>query len=145
MVKVAGPAMMIELIDSAVGLVGLGKPVFAGCSSVAVSTAAVTGVAVGVGVGVGVGALLLLTTVSAQLLLVSLLSMITLLGSTEQPPPLRGFANVPAAVGVAVNDMSNEPPAAIVALLPKPETGQVRLKEPSIAQLMVKFVVVTPD
>jgi hypothetical protein len=103
-----------------------------------VSTVPETGatVAVGVGVGVGVGALLLLTTVSAHALLVLSLSVTALLGSTEQVPPVRGFTKVPIAAGVAVNDTSKEPPESIEIPSP-PETVQVRLDEPSIAQLMV--------
>src|SRR5437660_1089360 len=45
-------------------------------------------------------------TASAKVLLLSLLSIMTLLGSTAALPPLRGLANVPAALGVAVNTRS---------------------------------------
>src|SRR5262249_33081400 len=48
-------------------------------------------------------------TVLLQLLLVSSCSRITLLGSTEQEPPPRGLANVPIALGVAVNCTPNVP------------------------------------
>lgn len=76
----------------------------AGSTSDAVSTA--RGGAVGVGVGVGVP----LVTVSAHVLLVSLLSGTALPGSTEQLPPARGFAYVPAVVVIAENDTSKESP-----------------------------------
>jgi hypothetical protein len=53
-VNVAGPAMIIGLMDSPVGLEKVGR-IATGCRSLAVSTTALMGVAVGVEVGVGVG------------------------------------------------------------------------------------------
>src|SRR5260370_1052403 len=53
-------------------------------------------------------------TVSVAVLLPSLLSTMLLFGSTVAEPRLRGFANVPMVVGVAVKVTSNEPPAPIV-------------------------------
>lgn len=132
-VKVAGPATVIGLMNSFGGVF----------RSAAVRTPALMGVGVVVAVGVGVGGLLSLITVSPQALLISLVSATTLFGSTEQAPAGRGFAKLPAAVGVAVNDTSNEPAEAITTCVP--ETEQVRLKDPSIAQLMLAEMVVTPD
>src|SRR5713226_10642180 len=51
-------------------------------------------------------------TVSLQLLFPSLASRMLLLGSTEQEPLARGLANVPAALGVAVNCTLNVPVVA---------------------------------
>src|SRR5258708_1759185 len=52
-------------------------------------------------------------TLLLQLLLASLFSDTTLLGSTAQAPPPRGLAKTPVALGVAVNSTSNAPlPAA---------------------------------
>src|SRR5215212_4153196 len=48
-------------------------------------------------------------TLLLQPLLLSLLSALLLFGSTPQLPPLRGFVNVTALVGVAVKTTSNEP------------------------------------
>src|SRR4029079_2592325 len=52
---------------------------------------------------------LLTVTLSLQPLFPSAPSVMLLLGSTLQLPPLRGFANAPVAVGVAVKETSNEP------------------------------------
>jgi hypothetical protein len=80
--------------------------------------------------------------VSAHALLLSLVSVTTLPGSTEQTPPERGFAKLPAALGVALIDTSNEPPGLIVTAVP--ETVQVRLSDASIVQLMVAETAVMP-
>src|SRR5260370_694919 len=48
-------------------------------------------------------------TVSVKVLLLSLLSTTTLLGSTLAWPALRGLTKVPAALGVAVNTRSKLP------------------------------------
>src|SRR5438093_1166483 len=54
----------------------------------------------------------LTVTVSLKVLLLSLLSLTLLSGSTEATPRLRGLAKVPPAVGVAVNTRSKLPPTA---------------------------------
>jgi hypothetical protein len=65
-------------------------------------------------------------TVSAQELFPVLLSPTLLLGSTLQVPPEEGLANVPAALGVAVNDTVKLPPAAMLTKLPLPLCTQTR-------------------
>src|SRR5919108_137979 len=57
-------------------------------------------------------------TVSVKVLLASLLSGTTLLGSTEAKPLLRGLAKVPGALGVAVKDRVTEPPEGRTTLPP---------------------------
>src|SRR5437763_783261 len=57
-------------------------------------------------------------TESLKVLLLSLPSVMTLLGSTEAEPPLRGLAKVPVALGVAVNTRSKLPPPARTTLPP---------------------------
>lgn len=52
-VSVAGPAMMIDLMGSPVGLIW-GSRIAAGCRSAAERTGALIGVGVGLGVGIGV-------------------------------------------------------------------------------------------
>ena len=59
-VKVAGPAMMIGLMDSPLGLENDGR-IAIGCRSVAVRTVPKIGVGVGVAVGVGVGVVVTIT------------------------------------------------------------------------------------
>src|ERR1051325_9096795 len=49
-------------------------------------------------------------TVSVKELLLSLPSLTLLLGATVALPPLRGLANVPTALGVAVKTRSKLPP-----------------------------------
>ena len=58
----------------------------------------------------------LLVIVLAHVLLASSLSATTLFGSTKHFPAARGFTKVPATLGVAVNETSNDPPAPIVTL-----------------------------
>ena len=123
-VTCAGPSTTTCLINSGGD---------AGLINVAVSTALGGGVGVGVGVGVP------LTTVSAQVLLPSLLSGTILAGSTEQPPPARGFVKVPVIVAVAENDTSKEPPGPIVTGIP--EAVQVRSSLPLIVQLTLPLLV----
>src|SRR5436309_2874579 len=57
-------------------------------------------------------------TVSVKVLLLSLLSVTTVPGSTAALPPLRGLAKVPMALGVAVNTRSKLPPTPITTLPP---------------------------
>src|SRR5947207_1570350 len=55
-------------------------------------------------------------TVSVKVLLLSLPSVMTLFGSTEAKPPLRGLTKVSAALGVAVKDRVMKPPAGRTTL-----------------------------
>src|SRR5262245_54229858 len=80
----------------------------------------------------------LAVTVSLQPLFPSLLSVTLLLGSTEQVPAARGLANVPVALGVAVNCTSKEPGLAIVTVAPL--AVQVRLLL-AMLQLMLPLLV----
>jgi hypothetical protein len=64
-------------------------------------------------------------TVSEQKLFARLLSPTLLFGSTSQVPPVSGFANVPAALGVAVNWTVKLPPAGILTSCPLPICTQV--------------------
>src|SRR5258706_79087 len=57
-------------------------------------------------------------TESVKLLLLSLLSIALLFGSTMALAALRGLAKVPTALGVAVKTRSKLPPAAITTLPP---------------------------
>lgn len=81
----------------------------------------------------GGGGGVLLATVSAQVLLLSLVSETALFGSTEHAPPARGFVKVPDMVGIAENDTSKEPLDPIVTV---PEAVQVRSSLPLIVQLI---------
>src|SRR5262249_7254384 len=65
-------------------------------------------------------------TVSLHALLASLLSVMLLLGSTAQEPIARGLANVPVALGVALNCTPNVPVVAPITTDP-PMAWQVRL------------------
>jgi hypothetical protein len=67
----------------------------------------------------------LTVTVSEQKLFARLLSPTLLFWSASQVPPVSGFANVPAALGVAVNWTVKLPPAAILTNCPFPICTQV--------------------
>src|SRR6266478_2138158 len=74
-------------------------------------------------------------TESLNALFTSLVSTMTLAGSTDAVPAARGFANVPTAVGVAVKRTSTAPPGARAA--DPPLAVHVRSKLPLIAHTTV--------
>ena len=79
-------------------------------------------------------------TVLLQALLLSLLSVTLLLGSTEQEPIARGLANVPIALGVALNCTPKAPVVAAITTDP-PLAVQVR-SELVMLQLIVPLPVI---